>query len=147
MGVQWPFVVCFLLLWTGCSTGASAPAEPETSSDAPQACNPLGTAYTRTTMYFGLNRPMGNISESEWQAFLRDEVTPRFPEGLTVLEADGQYRRQDGTIERERSKVLVIVHDNKPSTQEALNEVVLRYKQSFSQHSVLWETARVCAAF
>src|SRR4029079_14347460 len=54
---------------------------------------------------------------------------------------------QDGSIERERSKVLVIVHDNEPSTQEALNEVVLRYKQSFSQHSVLWETARVCAAF
>lgn len=90
---------------------------------------------------------MGKITETEWETFLRDEVTPRFPDGLTILEADGQYRGEDGSIEHERSKVLVLLHDDKPSTQKALNELVVRYKQSFSQQSVLWETARVCAAF
>ena len=98
-------------------------------------------------MYFGLTRPAGNVSESEWQAFLREEVTPRFPEGLTVLEADGQYRRADGTIERERSKVVVILHDEKPATRKALEELVVRYKQAFTQQSVLWETSHVCAVF
>ena len=98
-------------------------------------------------MYFGLTRPAGKISEAEWQTFLRDEVTPRFPEGLTVIEADGQYRRADGTIQREPSKVLVILHDDKPSTRKALEELVVSYKKAFKQESVLWETARVCAAF
>jgi hypothetical protein len=118
-----------------------------TTSDGERICSPVGTAYTRTTIYFGLTRPMGSISEAEWQNFLRDEVTPRFPDGLTVLEADGQYRRADGSIQRERSKVVVILHDEKPATREALGDLVVRYKKNFAQESVLWETARVCAAF
>ncbi|MGH7825351.1 MAG: DUF3574 domain-containing protein [Candidatus Binatia bacterium] len=101
----------------------------------------------RTTLYFGLARPAGNVSEAEWQAFLREEVTPRFPEGLTVWEADGQWRRIDGSIGRERTKVLLIVHDTSPETLLALDSVVDRYKQVFRQQSVLWVTAPVCAAF
>jgi hypothetical protein len=112
-----------------------------------QACGAAGTAYMRTTLYFGLTHPTGMISEAEWQAFLRDEVTPRFPDGLTVVEADGQWRRPDGSIGRERTKVLLIVHDEKPKTRAALEAIVTRYKKTFTQESVLWETARVCAAF
>jgi hypothetical protein len=133
-------------------TGCAATEPPRVGSmlatrDVDQACAPLGTAYTRTTLYFGLTRPTGTVSEAEWQAFLRNDVTPRFPDGLTVLEGDGQYRRTDGTIGRERSKVVVILHDEKPTTREALGTVVGRYKEAFAQESVLWESARVCAAF
>jgi len=112
-----------------------------------QTCGPLGTAYMRTTLYFGLARPTGMVSEAEWQTFLREDVTPRFPDGLTVLEGNGQWRRPDGSIGREHAKVLVILHDDKPSTQQALQTLVMRYKQVFAQQSVLWEIARVCAAF
>jgi hypothetical protein len=101
----------------------------------------------RTTMYFGLAHPTGVVSEAEWQTFLREDVTPRFPDGLTVLEGAGQWRRPDGSIGREHAKVLVILHDDKPSTREALQALVMRYKQVFAQQSVLWEIARVCAAF
>jgi len=105
---------------------ACAVAQPPRMSSVVQAgdtdppCTPLGTTFTRTTMYFGLTRSTGMVSETEWQAFLNENVTPRFPDGLTVLEADGQYRQSDGTIVRERSKVLVIFHDQKPATREAL---------------------------
>ena len=44
----------------------------------------------RTTLYFGLSRPKGSVSELDWQIFLRDEVTRRFPDGLTVWQAEGQ---------------------------------------------------------
>lgn len=101
----------------------------------------------RTTLYFGLARPAGMVSETEWQAFLSNEVTPRFPDGLTVWEADGQWRRPYGSIGRERAKVLLIVHDEKPATLAALGSLVATYKQKFTQESVLWENARVCAAF
>jgi hypothetical protein len=117
------------------------------TSAAEQGCTLLGTTFTRTTMYFGLTRSTGMVSETEWQAFLNENVTPRFPDGLTVLEADGQYRQSDGTIVRERSKVLVIFHDQKPATRQALETLVVRYKETFAQESVLWESTRVCAAF
>src|SRR5262249_62013000 len=110
-------------------------------------CGRNGTAYVRTTLYFGLSHSGGTISQTEWDAFLHDQVTPRFPQGLTVWEADGQWRRPDATVGRERAKVLLLVHDGKAKAQAALNEVVSKYKESFHQESVLWESAKVCAAF
>lgn len=110
-------------------------------------CGPEGKSYVRTTLYFGLSRPAGSISDAEWQEFLTNEVTPRFPDGLTVWEADGQWRRADATIGRERAKVLLVVHDGKTAALKALQELVARYKQKFQQESVLWESANVCAAF
>jgi len=118
------------------------------SGQEPQAaCGPLGSSYMRTTLYFGLNRKAGNISGSQWKAFVRDEVTPRFPQGLTVWEAGSQWRRSDGTIVHERSKVLLLVHDDSGEVRGLITTIIGRYKQLFEQDSVLWETARVCAAF
>jgi hypothetical protein len=50
------------------------------------------------------------VSELEWQIFLRDEVTRRFPEGLTASEAEGQWRTPAGSIDHEQSKVRLLVH-------------------------------------
>jgi hypothetical protein len=83
----------------------------------------------------------------EWRAFLRDRVTPRLPNGLTVWEADGQWRRPDGRVAHERAKVLLLVHEESPAIRATLREIVSDYKQRFQQKSVLWETAPVCAAF
>jgi hypothetical protein len=125
-----------------------APGRAAQAIAAPEAvCGPLGAAYVRTTLYFGLNRKAGNISATQWKSFLREEVTPRFPQGLTVWEAGGQWRRADGTIVRERSKVLLLVHDDSAPVRDAVSAIIGRYKQRFEQESVLWETARVCAAF
>src|SRR5262245_50705626 len=69
-------------------------------------CPTTAQSQVRTTLYFGLTRPKGVITELEWQVFLHDEVTKRFPDGLTVWDADGQWRTPAGTIDHERSKVL-----------------------------------------
>lgn len=46
--------------------------------------------FFRTELYFGRNIPTGGIvSESDWQKFVDEAVTPRFPGGMTVLDADG----------------------------------------------------------
>jgi hypothetical protein len=108
-------------------------------------CGPA-TAQVRTTLYFGLSKQKGSVSELEWQTFLRDEVTARFPSGLTTWEADGQWRGSDGTIGHERSKVLLLVHPDTSEARTALQQVIERYRKGFQQESVLWETARVCAA-
>ncbi len=104
------------------------------------------SAQVRTTLYFGLQKAKGTVSELEWQMFLRDEVTTRFPAGLTVWEAQGQWRTGAGTIEHERSKVLLLVHSDTPEAKMSVQTVIERYRKGFDQESVLWETARVCAA-
>jgi uncharacterized protein DUF3574 len=109
-------------------------------------CGASSSAQLRTTLYFGLGRPTGTVSELEWQLFLRDEVTPHFPQGLTVWEAQGQWLSQQGSIGHERTKMLLLVHPDTPGAQAAVQIVIARYRKAFEQQSVLWETARVCVA-
>jgi hypothetical protein len=101
----------------------------------------------RTTLYLGLLRPKGVVSELEWQIFLRDEVTRRFPEGLTVWDADGQWRTPDGVVDHERSKVLLLVHPDTADARRAVQDIITTYRKQFEQQSVLWESARVCTTF
>src|SRR5262245_9296735 len=137
-------VVLLLAPHSATEPSASAPLR----QDAPlPPCGSSGFAHVRTTLYFGLTRQTGTISENEWRSFLREHVTPRFPDGLTVVEAQGQWRRADGRISRERSKVLLLVHDDTPLARATLGEVVATYKRLFEQESVLWESSPVCATF
>ena len=110
------------------------------------SCGTASTAQVRTTLYFGLGRPRGMVSELEWQLFLRDEVTARFPRGLTVWDAHGQWRQSAGDIGHERTKVLLLVHEDTKASRDAVQALIARYRKAFEQESVLWETARVCAA-
>ena len=106
----------------------------------------MSAAQLRTTLYFGLARPKGSVSELEWQIFLRDEVTKRFPDGLTVWEAEGQWRTPAGSVDREQSKVLLLVHPDTAAARHLVQSVIEAYRKAFDQQSVLWESARVCVA-
>jgi hypothetical protein len=141
-----PAILGFALV--ACSgVGADTDANSRKSlADAKQACAPYGTYYLRTTLYFGLARRTGVVTDTSWQSFLRDEITPRFPDGLTIWEADGQWRGADGAVVRERTKVVSLVHADTAPANAALGAIIERYKRMFEQESVLWETARVCAA-
>ena len=109
-------------------------------------CGASSASQIRTTLYFGLSRPKGSVSELEWQIFLRDEVTKRFPEGLTAWEAQGQWMTPAGSIDREQTKVLLLVHADSAAARQAVQAVIQSYRHTFEQQSVLWESARVCIA-
>jgi uncharacterized protein DUF3574 len=109
-------------------------------------CGGVSTPQVRTTLYFGLTRATGAISQLEWQLFLRDEVTRRFPDGLTSWDAQGQWRSSSGTIDQERAKVLLIVHAETAEARRSVQEVISAYRRQFEQQSVLWESARVCTS-
>jgi hypothetical protein len=109
-------------------------------------CGVSSAARIRTTLYFGLSRPKGSVSELEWQIFLRDEVTRRFPDGLTVWQAEGQWQTPAGSIDREQSKVLLLVHGDTAAERQSVQGVIHAYRKAFDQESVLWESARVCVA-
>ena len=109
-------------------------------------CGGSSASQVRTTLYFGLARSKGSVSELEWQIFLRDEVTRRFPDGLTVWEAEGQWRTTAGSIDHEQSKVLLLVHPDTAAARQSVQSVIEAYRTAFDQESVLWESARVCVA-
>ena len=109
-------------------------------------CGSSSASQIRTTLYFGLSRPKGSVSELEWQIFLRDEVTKRFPDGLTVWQAEGQWQTAAGSIDREQSKVLLLVHADTAAARQSVQAVIEAYRKAFDQQSVLWESARVCIA-
>jgi hypothetical protein len=109
-------------------------------------CGASSVSQVRTTLYFGLARPKGSVTELEWQIFLRDEVTKRFPDGLTVWDAEGQWRSPAGSIDHEQSKVLLLVHPDTAAARQAVSAVIEAYRRTFEQQSVLWENARVCVA-
>ncbi|MBW5483785.1 DUF3574 domain-containing protein [Streptomyces bambusae] len=71
-----------------------------------------GRPYVSTHLYFGTGRHDGHppITDDEFMKFVADVVTPRFPEGLTLQEARGQWRDKDGDINREKSYELTVLY-------------------------------------
>lgn len=96
--------------------------------------------FIRTELYFGTDKPDGSeISAADWDKFLADEVTPRFPEGFTVVEGFGQFRDAAGKIVREKSKVLILLYPKqaRKAVNVKIEELRAVYKKQFQQESVL----------
>jgi hypothetical protein len=111
------------------------------------ACTAEEKAWLQDSVYFGTARPGGTVSPEEWAEFLKSAVTPRFPQGLTVWQASGQWRGDDGKIVREASYVLNLLHPNDASSEKAVLEIVVEYRSKFQQDSVLRVKAPACVSF
>ncbi len=128
---------------------AAPPHKGARMTDAQSGAALKGDAMTATRLYFGTSMPGGGtVSDAAWQRFLANEITPRFPEGLTVLEARGQWRdTKTGRIARERSRVLLLLHRGTAKAKAAIAAIVARYKERFRQQSVLRIDAPVRVQF
>jgi hypothetical protein len=137
--------VSILLLLAACSRTIPATSSMEVHS----ASCPVGdTLLIRETLYFGRNRPGGGtVSDAEWKSFLVEVVTPRFPHGLTLQDATGQWSGATGTVEQERSEVLTLFHPDDATARRSVHEIALEYKRRFQQEAVLRERAPTCARF
>ena len=110
-----------------------------------------GTQQTKmvATLMFGrdIGRGVG-VSEPEWQHFVARELVSRFPDGLTIIDAIGQWRDRDsGRIVREPSKHVEIVLPGNKDDDAHLDAVVAAYKRTFHQHSVGVIVRPACVAF
>ncbi len=96
--------------------------------------------FIRTELYFGRNKSDGGeVSRKEFDGFLSGFVTERFPDGLTVLNARGQFLNSRGEVERERSVVLILLYPTSARNEKSLKieEIREEYKRKFQQQSVL----------
>ncbi|MBW4567733.1 MAG: DUF3574 domain-containing protein [Tolypothrix carrinoi HA7290-LM1] len=115
---------------------------PQTSTQ-----NSSEKIFTKDELYFGLSKLGGDtISELEWQLFLNRVVTPRFREGLTVIDAYGQYLNSYG-MTREKTKIVILIYENSRTKNQMIEEVIASYKRKFQQESVLRVTSTVKVSF
>ena len=104
--------------------------------------------WTEYQLFFGLSQnDGGTISEEQWREFLAGTVTPRFPDGLTVLSGNGQWRDSSGEILREGSKLLVIYAPPGEDGRRAIDEISEEYERRFDQESVLRVIGSACVSF
>ncbi len=106
------------------------------------ACTPPQSAMLDVELLLGHSGSM-----AKWRAFLSTEVTPRFPDGLTVYETSGQWRDPaTQKITREKSRVLrVIVPVD--TARDKIGALADAYKTQFAQKSVGIVTRPACVSF
>jgi len=114
----------------------------------PLSCPAPEKPMLRADLYFGrATDGAAVVSEKQWADFVSAELTPRFPDGLTVLDGLGQWRDPSGRIVREPSKIVIIVMPNGETAHQRLEAAAAAYKQRFHQQSVGVVTRPVCAEF
>jgi len=99
-------------------------------------------------LYFGRNiADTAVVSDSAWGAFVRDVLTPSFPQGATVFDASGQWRAPNGVLVREPSYVVELLHPVTPQSETRIQQVIDAYKTRFAQQAVLRMVTDVRATF
>lgn len=126
------FLALLSISIAGCADGRPL------SSQAPQACRANALPMARLELLFCTQRAEGpSISEEEWTSLLDEEVTPRFPDGLTVLNGYGQWRGSSGAIAKEHSRMLLTLYRSTVESEADIEAIRSAYKLRFGQESVL----------
>ncbi|MEU5125413.1 DUF3574 domain-containing protein [Streptomyces mobaraensis] len=113
--------------------GEPAPADRSTAV--------RGTPYVGTHLYFGTARSDGHpdVTDRQFRDFVTRRVTPKFPAGLSIEDARGQWRDAKGVVIRERSYELTLYYPKSEARAKdaGIQEIRAAYKKQFHQESVM----------
>ncbi|MET0263737.1 MAG: DUF3574 domain-containing protein [Rariglobus sp.] len=138
--------VCVVMA-AGCS---SPPKKVEATPPVPVS---VSTTWVKTELFFSIGdwteTAMSTDAENKWIGFLDTEVTPRFPEGLSVIDVYGQWRSSKAgvAVSRERSRLLVIVHRETQEASAKIEAIRSAWKAVSGESSVLRISQPVDASF
>jgi hypothetical protein len=147
-------VPCLAAILTGCAHRSASPASggtvaPSLTGDPAHPGRTSGWVDTR--LYFGLgpaDHPEQGISEPKWRDFLDREVTPRFPNGLSVADIYGQWQGKEKTApERLRSKVLIIDYPDTQENRDKIDAIRTAWKKVTGDQSVMRVTEPADVSF
>jgi len=114
----------------------------------PPSC-PQGQQRLRTAqLFFGRDvdgKP--DVGDAAFARFVDEEMTPRFPDGLTVLDGGSQWRGPENKLIREAAKIVLIVLPGDGKVAPRLEAVRNAYKTRFKRNSVLLVTQAACVSF
>lgn len=139
------------------------PASAQAMQTAPGATlegdteHPSGAhGWLETRLFFGLG-PVGKahagVTEAAWLRFLDTEVTPRFPDGLSIIDVYGQWLgkldrlQHHSTPARIRSKMLLIDYPATPDNVAKIDAIRTAWKRQTGDQSVLKVTQPVDISF
>jgi Protein of unknown function (DUF3574) len=169
--IEWSNYITQSLIYAGLLTiGISTLSVPQNHSSTDeidrqsitknpqQLCSnlPRGKPVARTELFFGLRKPNGTeVNHAEFQRFLDREVTPRFPDGFTVISGQGQFKDARGAILQERfskgeatpTKLLILLYPIAATSNQQIEQIRKAYITAFQQQSVLRADNQSCAAF
>jgi len=123
---------------------------------APPAAQPValschGTQHTKQVAELLFGRDIGGrvgVSEAAWARYVARELTPRFPDGLTVSDALGQWRDpKSGRLVREPAKRVEIVLPGRADDEARLDAAAAAYKRQFHQQAVGIIVREACVSF
>lgn len=139
------FLVALMACSVTCLPSIGGPPRAET----PPSCH--GAQHDRQVAELLFGRDIGSrigVSETAWARFVARELTPRFPDGLTVSDAVGQWRDPaSGKFVREPTKRVEIVLPGRDDDAARLEAVVQSYKRAFRQRSVGVIVRPACVSF
>ena len=116
---------------------------------AESSCSQDAQTMSKVELYFGLDIPGGEtVRPQAWEQFVDEEVTPRFPDGLTIDEVSGQWQdAKTGETVQESSRVLMILYKPSEESEKAIEEIRTTYKSQFRQDSVMRLDETNCVSF
>ena len=122
---------------------------------APACRDPAEHGMLVATLFFGrgiapaYQSALGqSVTDADWAAFERSVLTAAFPDGLTELDAVGQWRNPaTGVIGREPTRMVIIAAPDTDLTRQRLDEVMDRYRTEFHQESVGLTLRHECTNF
>ena len=104
--------------------------------------------FAEHRMFFGRGSgEVERVSDTDWERLLAEVLTPRFPDGLAVMDGRDSGARTGPIIHIERTKVVVILTPREASVSAKLHEISDEYKRLFNQGLVLITSEDSCAAF
>ena len=141
-----------LVCIAGCAHQVSTPQMATAPTLSGDAAHPGQThGWVETELYFGLgpaDDPEKGMSEAKWREFLDQEVTTRFPAGLSVLDVYGQWESKGkSTPERLRSKELVIDYPDTQENRDKIEAIRSAWKQKTGDQSVMRVTEPADVSF
>jgi len=118
----------------------AAPAAASIAATNQTAAAPDSKLYHRTELYFGTSHADHSppVTATQFQSFVNSVVTPRFPDGLTVLDGRGQWRNDDGSLSKETSHELILLYPLSDRSASGKIEYIRKtYEKQYDQESVL----------
>jgi hypothetical protein len=136
-------VARFFVLWALAVSACAQPAAQSRCDEEP------GARMTVYELFFGRNvKDHAPVSDADWDAFVKEVIGVKFPDGFTVLDGYGQWRNPTtGEIVYDPTKVLLVAAPPGPSTRHAIDAVRKAYEAQFKQQSVGVIAHTGCADF
>jgi hypothetical protein len=132
--------------------GAAATILLSIPAKARKRGRPAGDApeiWHRTELYFGTSRKaLPPVTDDEFMLFVDQEVTPRFPDGLTLLSGYGQFLNSENVLVKEKSMLLILFYpEDIPEANASADAIREAYKAKFNQESVLRTDSSMALSF